>query len=48
MIITKRILVITFYYEPDLGAGSFRNTAFVNELKANLPENVFVDVFTTM
>ena len=28
-----RILVLSFYYAPDLCAGSFRTTAFVEELK---------------
>ncbi len=28
----KKILVLTFYYEPDLCAGSFRSSALVNEL----------------
>ena len=39
-----RILVLTFYYEPDLCAGSFRTTALVNELK----KDDEIDVITTM
>jgi hypothetical protein len=31
-----RILVLSFYYAPDLCAGSFRTTAFVNELKKQI------------
>ncbi len=43
-----RILILTFYYEPDLCAGSFRNTAFVHALKKNLKETDEVDIVTTM
>lgn len=41
-----KILVLSFYYQPDLCAGSFRTTALVKELK-NL-QNVEVEVITTM
>jgi len=43
-----RVLVLTFYYEPDLCAGSFRNTAFIDALKNNLTEDDEVDIVTTM
>lgn len=43
-----RILILTFYYEPDLCAGSFRNTALVSALKNNLHEDDKVDIVTTM
>jgi len=43
-----RILVLTFYYEPDLCAGSFRNTAFVSALKKYLTPEDEVDIVTTM
>lgn len=43
-----RYLILTFYYEPDLCAGSFRNTAFVKELQCQLNEDDAVDVITTM
>jgi glycosyltransferase involved in cell wall biosynthesis len=43
-----RILVLTFYFEPDLCAGSFRNTAFISALKDNLTINDKVDIVTTM
>ena len=33
-----RILVLSFYYAPDLCAGSFRTTAFVEELKKQDPK----------
>ena len=42
-----RILFLTFYYEPDLSAGSFRNTALVKALLKQLPEGGNIDVLTT-
>lgn len=41
-----RILVLSFYFTPDLCAGSFRTTALVEQLKKQ--SNVKVDVVTTM
>ena len=41
-----RILILSYYYEPDLGAGAFRNTALVNALRENYQE-INVDVCTT-
>lgn len=43
-----RILVLTFYYEPDLCAGSFRATTFMKELQKRLASEDEVDVITTM
>lgn len=44
----KRILYLSFYFEPDLCAGSFRNTPLVKELARQLgPSNELV-VITTM
>jgi len=44
-----RVLLLTFYFEPDLCAGSFRNTAFVNELKSYLDtDKDQLDIVTTM
>ncbi len=44
----KRILYLSFYFEPDLCAGSFRNTPLAKEL-ARLVRNVAeVDVITTI
>lgn len=40
-----KILVLSFYYEPDLCAGSFRTTAFINELRQN--KGVEIEVITT-
>lgn len=42
-----RILVLTFYYPPDLSAGSFRTAALVNALRAQAPAGTEIDVFTT-
>jgi glycosyltransferase involved in cell wall biosynthesis len=43
-----KILVISFYYEPDLSAGSFRTTSFVKALNSLLKEDDIIDVVTTM
>ena len=43
-----KILVLTFYYEPDLCAGSFRSTALVDSLLDRLPADVHVEVITTL
>ena len=43
-----KILIISFYYEPDLCAGSFRATSFVNALKRLLSGDDTIDVVTTM
>jgi glycosyltransferase involved in cell wall biosynthesis len=45
----KRIVYLTFYYEPDLCAGSFRNTPLAFELaKQASKRDVFIDVYTTL
>ena len=45
----KRIVYLTFYYEPDLCAGSFRNTPLVIELAKQAREkDIIVDVYTTL
>jgi glycosyltransferase involved in cell wall biosynthesis len=43
-----RILVLTFYYAPDLCAGSFRATPFVAALRAQAPRDTQIDVITTL
>jgi hypothetical protein len=43
-----RILVLSFYYAPDLCAGSFRTTAFVEELKKQINPNDKVEIITAM
>lgn len=44
----KRIVYITFYFNPDLCAGSFRNSPLAMELsrQANL-KNAFIDLYTS-
>ena len=45
----KRIVYLTFYFKPDLCAGSFRNSPLAIELsnQANL-ENAIIDLYTTL
>jgi hypothetical protein len=42
-----RILVLSFYFKPDLCAGSFRATALVEALAKELPSDSTIDVLTT-
>ena len=44
----KRIVYLTFYFKPDLCAGSFRNSSLAVELsnQAKL-KNIFIDLYTT-
>lgn len=44
----KNILYLTFYYEPDLCAGSFRNTPLIEELAKQCQEDTKITVITTM
>lgn len=44
----KKILYLTFYFEPDLCAGSFRNTPLVKELATQAKEIATIHVFTTL
>ena len=39
--------MLTFYFEPDLCAGSFRNTPLFKELLSHLKEDDFIHVITT-
>jgi glycosyltransferase involved in cell wall biosynthesis len=43
-----RILVLTFYYTPDLSAGSFRTTALVESLRKTVSSSDEIEVITTM
>jgi hypothetical protein len=43
-----RILLVTFYYQPDLSAGSFRTAALVKALLEHDSPRVSVDVITTL
>ncbi|RDE22992.1 glycosyltransferase WbuB [Motiliproteus coralliicola] len=42
-----KILLLSFYYPPDLSAGSFRTVALVRELEKRLPKGSQIDVLTT-
>jgi glycosyltransferase involved in cell wall biosynthesis len=42
-----RLLVLSFYYSPDLSAGSFRTTALVKALQERAPPGTAIDVVTT-
>src|SRR5688500_7189146 len=44
----KRILYLSFYFEPDLCAGSFRNTPLAHELATQLGDRGTIDVITTL
>ena len=43
-----RIGVLTFYYPPDLSAGSFRAAALIAALRELAPPGTQIDVITTM
>ena len=43
-----KLLFLTFYYSPDLSAGSFRSTALVRALVEQLPPGSEIDVVTTL
>ncbi len=44
----KKILYLTFYFEPDLCAGSFRNSPLVKELAKQVDGKAEIDVVTTL
>ena len=43
-----KILVLSFYYTPDLSAGSFRTASFVNSLSNKIPPGYEIEVITTL
>lgn len=43
-----RVLFLSFYYTPDLCAGSFRASALMPALRSRLPSGSHIDVLTTM
>ncbi len=47
MPITRRVLLLSFYYPPDLAAGSFRVEALAKALLAHSSDEVQIDVLTT-
>jgi glycosyltransferase involved in cell wall biosynthesis len=42
-----KVLVLSFYFRPDLSAGSFRASTLVDSLLAILPPNAAIEVITT-
>ncbi|WP_457787442.1 glycosyltransferase family 4 protein [Pseudomonas sp. PL-6] len=44
---SKRILLLTFFYPPDLSAGSFRALALVEALRRRAGADIQIDVLTT-
>lgn len=44
---SHRILILSFYYTPDLSAGAFRAEALVKSLQHELGHNAQIDVITT-
>lgn len=43
-----RLLILSFYYKPDLSACSFRSTALVKSLREKLEQDDEIEVITTM
>ena len=43
-----KILVLSFYFRPDLSAGSFRTTALVDALRRKAPPGSGIEVMTTL
>src|SRR5262245_7684512 len=43
-----RLLVLSFYFRPDLSAGSFRATSLVQALRQQGPADLSIDVVTTL
>lgn len=43
-----KLLFISFYFTPDLSAGSFRAASLVKALLAKLPENAEIELITTL
>lgn len=43
-----KLLILSFYYHPDLSAGSFRTTALLSALLADLPAHAHIELITTL
>ncbi|WP_426124565.1 glycosyltransferase family 4 protein [Pseudomonas sp. PSPC2-3] len=43
-----KLLILSFYYQPDLSAGSFRSTALVDALLKRLPVDAHIELITTL
>lgn len=48
MVMLLKILILSFYYYPDLCAGSFRCSALVEQLRQVVDERCEIDVLTTL
>ena len=46
--IQLKILVLSFYFRPDLSAGSFRTTTLIDALKQQMTSGEHIDVLTTL
>jgi hypothetical protein len=46
--VKKKILILSFYFKPDLSAGSFRATAILNSFLKESSKNYEIEVITTM
>ena len=44
----RSILVLSLYFQPDLSAGSFRNTSLVGELQSRLEDGTRIDVIASL
>jgi glycosyltransferase involved in cell wall biosynthesis len=45
---TVKVLILSFYYPPDLSAGSFRTSSLVAALQKRGPRDLSIDVVTTL
>ncbi|OOF02131.1 glycosyltransferase WbuB [Salinivibrio sp. MA440] len=43
-----KVLILSFHFQPDLSAGSFRNTALVEAIQKKLPRGSEITVMTTL
>ncbi|MFN8278772.1 MAG: glycosyltransferase family 4 protein [Saprospiraceae bacterium] len=45
---SRKILYLSYFFEPDLGAGSFRNTALAEKMASLMHDHDEIDLLTTM
>lgn len=43
-----KILILSYFFEPDISAGSFKNTALVKALKCKMPKQSTIEVISTL
>ena len=43
-----RLLLVSFYYHPDLSAGAFRATALAHALRQRAPVGTYIEIVTTL